>query len=235
MVRNPDIFVSGEIHNCSSAWSDVTRRKSDSMSATVQTWVESGIDALSFMRSFKGNYKGRSFDSDIPPKQFFPNALACKSYTSFIRKEINERLKNGSFRLWGKVGECSLPKVIMPLTVEPSKPRLCHDARFINLWTRDLPFNLDTLKDVHRLVEKDAYMICCDEKSGYDHIKLTKESEEYFEVQFGGWVFTYTTLPLGWKASPYIYQMLGMQVTSLFRDQGLNTIQYIDDRFMVFN
>lgn len=62
MVRNPDIFVSGEIHNCSSAWSDVTRRKSDSMSATVQTWVESGIDALSFMRSFKGNYKGRSFD-----------------------------------------------------------------------------------------------------------------------------------------------------------------------------
>lgn len=235
VVRNPDTFVSGEIHNCSSAWLDVTKRKSDNMSETVQTWVESGIDALSFMRSFKGNYKGRPFDSDIPPKQFFPNAPSCKSYTSFIRGEINERLKNGSFRLWGKVGECSLPKVIMPLTVEPSKPRLCHDARFINLWTRDLPFSLDTLKDVHRLVEKDAHMICCDEKSGYDHIKLTRESEEYFGVQFGGWVFTYTTLPFGWKASPYIYQMLGMQVTSLFRDQGLNTIQYIDDRFMVFN
>lgn len=36
VVRNPNTFVFGEIHNCSSAWSDVTRRKSDSMSATVQ-------------------------------------------------------------------------------------------------------------------------------------------------------------------------------------------------------
>lgn len=80
-------------------WLDVTKRKSDNMSETVQTWVESGIDALSFMRSFKGNYKGRPFDSDIPPKQFFPDAPSCKSYTSFIRGEINERLKNGSFRL----------------------------------------------------------------------------------------------------------------------------------------
>lgn len=62
VVRNPDTFVPGEIHNCSSAWLDVTKRKSDNMSETVQTWVESGIDALSFMRSFKGNYKGRPFD-----------------------------------------------------------------------------------------------------------------------------------------------------------------------------
>lgn len=88
-----------KIHNWSSAWSDVTKRKSDSMSAAVQTWVESGIDALSFMRSFKGNYYVISFDSDIPPKQFFPNAPSCKSYKSFIKEEINERLKNGSFKL----------------------------------------------------------------------------------------------------------------------------------------
>lgn len=99
VVRSPDTFVSGEIHNWSSAWSDVTKRKSDNMSETVQTWVESGIDALSFMRSFKGNYYVISFDSDIPPKQFFPNAPSCKSYESFIKEDINERLKNGSFKL----------------------------------------------------------------------------------------------------------------------------------------
>lgn len=28
----------------------------------------------------------------------------------------------------------------MPLIVEPSKPRLCHDERFNNLWIKDLPF-----------------------------------------------------------------------------------------------
>ena len=33
----------------------------------------------------------------------------------------------------------------MPLTIEPSKPRLCNDNRFLNLWTRNVPFKLDSL------------------------------------------------------------------------------------------
>ena len=38
----------------------------------------------------------------------------------------------------------------MPLTVEPSKPRLCNDNRFLNLWIADRPFQLDHLRDVAR-------------------------------------------------------------------------------------
>ena len=45
---------------------------------------------------------------------------------------------------------------------EPSKPRLCHDDRFLNLWVRDLPFKLDTLRDVHRLVRENAVMVTTD-------------------------------------------------------------------------
>ena len=62
----------------------------------------------------------------------------------------------------------------MPLTVEPSKPRLCHDDRYLNIWTKDVPLTLETLKDAHRLIDKDACMITCDEKSGYDHVRLTR-------------------------------------------------------------
>lgn len=60
----------------------------------------------------------------------------------------------------------------MPLTIEPSKPRLCHDERFLNLWIKDLPFHLETLKDIHRLVQKNGLMVTFDDKSGYDHVKL---------------------------------------------------------------
>lgn len=107
-------------------------------------------------------------------------------------------------RLWGKVGESCLPHIIMPLTIEPNKPRLCHDERYLNLWTKDLPFTLDTLKDVHRLVEENAYMVCCDEKSGYDHIKLTKESETYFGIQFGDGFLHTRLFRLGGRR-PHIY------------------------------
>ncbi|KAK3084397.1 hypothetical protein FSP39_012877 [Pinctada imbricata] len=121
----------------------------------------------------------------------------------------------------------------MPLTVEPTKPRLCHDERYLNLWIQDSPFQLDTLKDAHRLISENVKMFTCDEKSGYDHVKLSDNSYKYFGIQFAGWVFVCTTLPFGWKASAYVYQTIGSCLTSYFRRQGFPCIQYIDDRLHV--
>ena len=46
---------------------------------------------------------------------------------------------------------------MLSLTVEPSKARLCHDARYLNLWMRDKPFTLDSLNDLPRYVETHDY------------------------------------------------------------------------------
>lgn len=89
----------------------------------------------------------------------------------------------------------------MPLTVEPSKPRLCHDERYLNLWIRDLPFVLDTLKDVPRILLLGFFMTTVDDKSGNNHILLSGNSRKYFKIQFAGWYFVYNTLPFGFKAS----------------------------------
>ena len=72
-------------------------------------------------------------------------------------------------------------------------------------------------------------LVTSDEKSGYDHVKLQEQSQTYFGVQFGGWILTYTSLPFGFKACPYIYSTIGMQVTSYMRSLGIRTLQYIDD------
>lgn len=127
-----------------------------------------------------------------------------------------------------------MPQVIMPLLVEPTKPRLCHGERYLNLWMKDTPFKLDTLKDFHRIVDLSANMICCDEKSGYDHMSLSRTSQTYFALQFAGWVFTFTTLPFGCKISPFIYQTIGIQVTTYLRYLNIYNIQYIDDRLLIF-
>ena len=52
------------------------------------------------------------------------------------------------YLVWGRVGEVNPPHLVLPLTVEPSKPHLCHDERYLNLWIRDLPFQLDHLPDL---------------------------------------------------------------------------------------
>ena len=78
--------------------------------------------------------------------------------------------------------------MVLPLTVEPSTPRLCIDARFLNLWMRDSPFSLDKLRDVPRYVYPDSLMSKIDDKSGYDNVLLIEESMQYFGIRWGGLV-----------------------------------------------
>lgn len=41
---------------------------------------------------------------------------------------------------------------------------------------------------------------------------------------------SYTTLPFGWKASAFVYQSVGMVITSYLRVKSVLTLHYIDDR-----
>ena len=148
----------------------------------------------------------------------------------FIQQTLLERLETGAVSLLGKVGVVEPPHLVLPLTVEPTKPRLCHDARFLNLWMADKPFTLDSLTDLPRYVSRDSYQTVLDDKSGYDHILLTDDSRTFFGIQWGGWYFTYNTLPFGWKISPYIYHSTGLVATNFFRSMNIPCLLYIDDR-----
>jgi len=69
----------------------------------------------------------------------------CEQFGDFIARTLEERMRNGSLTVLGKVGECDPPYLILPLTVEPTKPRLCHDERFLNLLIVDSPFSLEKM------------------------------------------------------------------------------------------
>ena len=95
-----------------------------------------------------------------------------------------DRLQTGAISLVGRVGEVNPPHLVLPLTVEPYKPRLCHDAQFfLNLWMKDMPFQLDTLLNLPRYVGRDTYQTILDDKSGYDRLLLTKGSRTFFGIQ----------------------------------------------------
>ena len=75
----------------------------------------------------------------------------------FIEQTLLERLETGAVSLIGKMGVVEPPYLVLPLTVEPTKPRLCHDSHFLNLWMRDKPFLLDSIPDLPRNVSRDSY------------------------------------------------------------------------------
>lgn len=229
--RRDDAFVPGQLRLCLSEWKDIL--KGYPFEEDVLKWIKNGVDVHDFFQCFKGEFKGKFYDSDVPPVFWAPNAKNCRDFGKFIADTLEEGLRNQTFDLLGKIGNCVLPKVIMPLTVEPNKPRLCHDERFINCWIKDCPFKLDTLKDVPRLIEEDSYCANMDDKAGYQHVLMSKVGKTYFGFAFGGWAFGCNTLPFGWKASPFVYQTIGMAVTSYLRSLGVRNLQYIDDRLLV--
>lgn len=59
-------------------------------------------------------------------------------------------------------------------------------------------------------------MATCDDKSGYDQVKLTKSSRQNVAIQFGGYLIVYNTLPLGLNASPVIYKTSWYVSDSIF-------------------
>ena len=102
----------------------------------------------------------------------------------------------GNLSVWGEIGRVSPPHLVLPLTAEPSKPRLCRDERYLNLWIKGLPFELDDLSDWPRYVLPRHYQTTFDEKSGYQHVYLHPSCLTFFGLYWQGFYFTFCTLRL---------------------------------------
>ena len=110
----------------------------------------------------------------------------------------------GVLAVWGRVGGETSPQLVLPFTVEPSKPRLCHDERFLNLWNKDLPFKLDHLADLPRYVLPGHFQTSFGDKNGYQHVLLHPSSRTFFGLEWNGVYFAFCSLPFEWNASAYI-------------------------------
>ena len=106
---------------------------------------------------------------------------------------------------------------------------MCHDERFLNLWLKDLPLSLDYISDLPRYVSKSHFQSTFDDKSGYDHVKLSLDSFAFVGLELKGWCFCYKALPFGWKANAYVYHTVGLVATCHIRSLGVPCSQYIND------
>jgi hypothetical protein len=223
--RNPDNFKAGALHDHYSFWQEISYVLPLEKQSEILGWIKNRVSVQPYFQPYKGRFKGELYNSDRPPRKRFPNNKSCQPFACFVRTTLLDRLKTGAISLLGRVGRVRPPHLVLPLTVEPLKPRLCHDARYLNLWMRDMPFSLDNLSDLPRYVGKYHYQTVLDDKSGYDHILLTED----ILYQFSGWYFVYNTLPFGWKISPYVYHT-GLLPTTFLRSIGIPCLLYIDDR-----
>ena len=145
--RDPHHFPAGQPHHFRDTWISIASQTDCDTPKEVLGWIEDGGDVFKYFRHFRGSFKGENFDCDLPPCRIFQSHISSKQFSSFISRSILDRQATGAISLWGRVGEVSPPCVLMPLTVELSKSRLCNDDRFVNLWTIDTPSSLIFSRD----------------------------------------------------------------------------------------
>ncbi|CAC5395698.1 unnamed protein product [Mytilus coruscus] len=151
---NPKTFVAGQIHTRLHQWQNIL--PCSHSSDKILDWIVHGVNINNYIVHFKGDFGGHFYDDKFPPRRIFNNSNKCKNFSSFITETVMERLKNGSIECIGKAGLVKPPHIVAPLTVEPTKPRLCINLMYLNNWIKDIPFSLDTLKNVPRSVRENA-------------------------------------------------------------------------------
>ena len=121
---DPPVFVAGRLHCHLQEWKSIAASSSSPLSRVVLDWLQDKVQVQPFLRHFKGNFKGEHFDSASSPQRIFYNHNSCAPFAKFISDTILQRLSTGAISVWVKVGEVDPPHLVMPLTVEPTKPRL---------------------------------------------------------------------------------------------------------------
>jgi hypothetical protein len=193
----------------------------------ILSWVKE-VHVEDFFVPFNGKFKGKVYKSSLPSRARFPNnPLAVGEFKDFISEKIREDSRSGAVLFWGKEGECEPPLCVLPISVEPKKPRMIHDDRFLNLWSKDSPFQLETLKSIPSWATREIFTI--DLKSGYHHIKISKDSRKYFGFLWEGNFYVYTVMPFGWKCAPFIFQSITSAVAVYLRSMGVASQVYLDD------
>ena len=109
--RDPNCFIAGNLHKHYEEWEKLNPN------GEILSWLRDGVNIDNYFKHFKGNFAGKCYDSPSPTKEYFRNSDSCKRFAGFIKEGLVEREKNGSMSVWGRVGECDPPHLVMPLTI----------------------------------------------------------------------------------------------------------------------
>ena len=75
--RDPDAFMAGNIHANLPSWQHIAAVALYERAEEVLEWIEHTEDVHQFFVLFKGDYRGQSYNSDLPPHRDFYNSISC--------------------------------------------------------------------------------------------------------------------------------------------------------------
>lgn len=196
--------------------------------ARLLSWVVDGVDIPSFMHPFTGDFAGKAYsECKFPPPSAARNhKIEEARLKDFITAEIARLVDSGAVSIWKGPRK---PRILLPVGVEPNKPRMVIDARYLNCWTPSPSFRYDTLRQFQQGIDKGDWLFSLDHKAGYHHVCLTERSRELMGFAWGGKTYVFHVLPFGWAPACFVYQKLSTVVVGYIRRASIHGMVYLDD------
>ena len=110
---DPSHFRAGNIHGKSYIWQKLISNSSCGEVDLLEI-IREGVCVEHFFRPFRGNFKGKAYDSDIPPPVVINNSATCARFSQFISDRIIQWVTAGVIVVWG------------PVDVVASRTWFCH-------------------------------------------------------------------------------------------------------------
>ena len=135
--------------------------------AQLLSYLKHGVSVFEFLiEPYRGTSREAPYRTDAFPGASYPNRIQ-KEHAEFVRSEVIALVRRGCLVKWADVRGPSGPKrprLVLALSVEPSKPRLVIDARPLNETCRHVAFSMDTVARVAVVAEKGIFMGSLDDR-----------------------------------------------------------------------
>ncbi len=125
--------------------------------------------------------------------------------------------------------------VVSPLEVVPKpnskdKFRLTVNMRYVNQTIVVVPkLRMETLSSLADLLKSQDYMISFDLGSGFWHIPLAPEAQQYVAFSWRGRFYSFCRLRFGLASSPWAFTKVLRQLVKYWRCLGIRLLPYLDD------
>ena len=198
-----------------------------SLKKNFQFWIDIGANDY-ILNVINSGYK-LPFKR-IPEPAFINNNKSARYNEEFVKLAIMDLVRSGSV-----IETKSKPLVVNPLTVaqNTSKKRLVLDLRHINQCLEIDRIKFEDWKTALLYANQGKYMFSFDLTSGYHHIEINKEFQQYlgFAWKFGNELkfFYFTVLPFGLATAGHIFTKTVRCLVKHWRSSAIEIVVYLDD------
>lgn len=182
-----DDFVPGFLRSAIPFWRDViielcSKEKRD----TLLGWIQ-GVSIHEFVDPQKTDiFQGKPYNGAELSAVELPNHVPV-GHDTWVNQEIGKLVEKGCLARWAEVADTNKhprPHIVLPHGVEPSKPRLIWDGRWLNLMCKHSAFTMDGVGKVAQCAWPGAYQVTLDHKADFHHVPLNVDSWQYFGLRW---------------------------------------------------